>query len=134
MSKFSLLLEASKVIDNEVVLFLLFFRFIGTLNCSLEIQFAKTLALRQAVSARFLNGQRSITFFKVEESNTLQLNKILQALVTIAPVKIYNHIYQSLVADIHDMGDELNVAKMTKGYFIMSESVERLNDKLKFFS
>jgi hypothetical protein len=109
-------------------------RFIDTANCFLVMNSAKNLTLCKAVTNRFLNGQRSITVFDVEESSFLPANEILQVLGTITTVKIFSEINEALVAKINDLGGELELPETTKGYLTMSESIETVKKNLKFFS
>lgn len=104
------------------------------INCSTEHNFAKNLPLKKAVTEKFFHGHRSITVFNVDETKTLKTNQILQVLETVAPVKLFDYINENLVNKIHDMGDELDIPKTTTGYFIISESIAKVQKNLKYFS
>lgn len=116
------------------MMFFTFYFLIQLINCSMEHNFAKNLPLNKAVTEKFFHAQRSITVFNVDETKTLKTNQILQVLETVAPVKIFNYINENLANKIHDMGEELDLPKTTTGYFIISESIEKVKQNLKFFS
>lgn len=84
----------------------------------------------------FFLDQESVTIFNVDKSLYLREHEsaVAEVIQKIAPVMIYDELWNELASRITDMGDELNVPSTTKSYFLTTASVSLTIKHLPLFA
>lgn len=84
----------------------------------------------------FLVHQESVTVFNFDKSFYLreQESSVVEVIQRIAPVMIYDELWDEMVERINDMGDELNLPSTTKSYFSTTADIDLMKKHLPLFA